>query len=321
MTTPLPTPRVYLTSLIESLSTTLPTLTNQINSTPAQAVNPLYDPLSNTLKSLPASHRALLTTLHVLLPTGVLLQALDLLDRGLVVRVVEQSSMSEPKDNGGVEMIMPLQAHVHLPESSTQAAKHRTQAQVEVQVQIQDQIQAQDPPQQSPKQAGSDMTARLAPESPPKEAVPQPEKSRNKVYQVRSSQAPKSRFKDPLSSTSAANLTYTVRLEAWNCSCAAFAFEAFPGGSLGHSPWADPEDNDSHSDSDFVEMLGGEEGKGVKLEFGGLSFDGRGDGGKVPICKHLLACLLVERWEAVLGGYVKKVVLRREEMAGVGGEG
>ena len=293
MTTPLPAPRALLTSLIESLSITLPTLTNQINSTQAQAVNPLYDPPSNALKPLPASHRALLTTLHVLLPTGVLLQALDLLDRGLVVRAVEQSSILEPKDNGGVEIIMPPQAHVHLPESSTQATKHRTQAQVQVQGQIQDQIQAQDPPQPSPKHAGSDLTSKLAPENPPKTAVPKPEKSRNRVYQVRSSQAPKSRFKDPLSSTSIANLTYTVRLEAWNCGCAAFAFEAFPGGSLGHSPWADLEDNDSDSDSDFVERLGGEGGEeGVKWEFGGLSFDGRGDGGKVPICKHLLACLL-----------------------------
>ena len=230
--------------------------------------------------------------------------------------------MSGPKDNRGVEMVIAPKAHGHLPKSSTQAAKHQTQAQVHAQGQIQDQIQAQDPPHWSLEQAGSDTTARLAPGIPLKKAVPKPGKSRNRVYQVRSSQAPKSRFKDPLPPTSSVNLTYTVRLEAWNCSCAAFAFEAFPGGSLGHSPWADPEDNDPDSDSDFVEGLGGEEGKEeIKWEFGGLSFDGRRGGGKVPICKHLLACLLAERWEAVLGGYVKEMVLGKEEMAGIGGEG
>jgi len=65
-------------------------------------------------------------------------------------------------------------------------------------------------------------------------------------------------------------------------------------------------------------MLGGEGGKErVKWEFGRVSFDGRGDGGKVPICKHLLACLL-QRGGRLCWGVFKEMVLGREEMAVLG---
>lgn len=68
----------------------------------------------------------------------------------------------------------------------------------------------------------------------------------------------------------------------------------------------------------------GEKGQG--WEFGGLSFDGKeGSGGGlggegVPVCKHLVACLLGERWD-VLRGYVREREVSTEEMAGIGGEG
>lgn len=117
-----------------------------------------------------------------------------------------------------------------------------------------------------------------------------------------------------------------VRLEAWNCSCAAFAFACFPGGGSASS-WR-PES--CTSDFELNEDLGEEqirtarvedEGRGEKWEFGGRSHDGRdGNGAGVPCCKHLLACLLGTKWEGVLGAYVKERVVGREEMAGLGGE-
>jgi hypothetical protein len=77
-------------------------------------------------------------------------------------------------------------------------------------------------------------------------------------------------------------------------------------------------------------------------EFGGLSADGRvaedigpgdemstasrfnagtgGGGGGVSCCKHLLACVLAERWNDVLGGYVDERLVGREEGAGLIGE-
>ncbi|KAK2069829.1 hypothetical protein P8C59_004376 [Phyllachora maydis] len=55
--------------------------------------------------------------------------------------------------------------------------------------------------------------------------------------------------------------------------------------------------------------------------FGGLSLDGTEDSVSeteaVPVCKHLLACLLAERWKAALGRYVVERRVRKEEMAGL----
>lgn len=57
----------------------------------------------------------------------------------------------------------------------------------------------------------------------------------------------------------------------------------------------------------------------AKWQFGGRSFDGI-DGGGVPCCKHLLACVLVDRWGEVLGEYAKERTVGKEEMAGLGAE-
>lgn len=125
------------------------------------------------------------------------------------------------------------------------------------------------------------------------------------MYLVRSSQPTRGRYASGTGGT-----VYTVHLEGWNCSCAAFAFAAFP--TTG-SPW--------HMDGDGdVETIVDEKG----WEFGGLSLDGiesRGGEGGVPVCKHLLACLLGERWSDVLGSYVKERVVSRDEMAGNAAEG
>lgn len=62
------------------------------------------------------------------------------------------------------------------------------------------------------------------------------------------------------------------------------------------------------------------EGSEAPWQFGGLSFDGcagAGAGGMPPCCKHLLACVLAERWECGLGKYVARWEVGREEMAGV----
>jgi hypothetical protein len=143
---------------------------------------------------------------------------------------------------------------------------------------------------------------------------------RNIVYQVRSSQPQKSRFRDSAAPTGS-NI-YTVRLEAWNCSCAAFAYSAFPGGESSGRPWA----LDAEEEGAGFYEIGGRGGRGGEKEddgeqwqFGGLSADGH-DGRGVPACKHLVACLLGERWD-LLQGYVKERNVSRDEMGGVGGEG
>lgn len=78
---------------------------------------------------------------------------------------------------------------------------------------------------------------------------------------------------------------YVVHAAAWHCTCAAFAFSAFP----------------ARAEEEEEEDGGG----------------GGGGGGLPPCCKHLLACVLAERWGAVLGRYVRRRTVGREEMAGI----
>lgn len=81
---------------------------------------------------------------------------------------------------------------------------------------------------------------------------------------------------------------YEVRVRGWSCSCAAYAFAAF-----GHR--CGP---------------GGGEGMVLDAAWGGSML-----GGDVPLCKHLLACVLAERWDGA-GGLVEGREVGREEMAG-----
>jgi len=108
------------------------------------------------------------------------------------------------------------------------------------------------------------------------------------VYYVRSSQRPRG-YKRGNNEGLEGSTSYEVRLKAWNCTCAAFAFAAF-----------------NSSAPRLAQDEGAEKG-GDEMRFGGLL---RGE--EVPVCKHLLACVLAER----MGGYVEEKVVGREEMAG-----
>jgi hypothetical protein len=112
------------------------------------------------------------------------------------------------------------------------------------------------------------------------------------VYFVRSAQQPSShsRFTNPLATH------YEVRPLAWNCSCPAFAFSAFPARDLPSPPITAPKD--AETDGEW--------------SFGGLLLAHAG----VPVCKHLLACVLVERCPALFAEGVEEKVVEREELAG-----
>ncbi|ELR01715.1 hypothetical protein VC83_00946 [Pseudogymnoascus destructans] len=129
---------------------------------------------------------------------------------------------------------------------------------------------------------------------------------RKQVYLVRSSQTTGARG-------AVGGRVYIVRLGAWNCSCAAFAFSAFPGAAS--SLVFDAEEEEEEVD---VDVDGGHGGGGGEWQFGGVSRDGLGGG--VPCCKHILACVLAERMEGWVG-VVKEREVGREEMAGLGCEG
>lgn len=255
MANALPAPRQFLTKLVSSL--------------PAPASRSSNDPPpSNPLRGFPSSSkRNILVTLHCLYPS-LLLPALDLLDRGLVTRVVEITA--EPP----VPLSSTTSQHVHLPQEDVHLDN------------------------------GAEKDYRTK------------EQGTNIVYLVRSAQESRSKSRGLAASIT----TYTVRASAWNCSCAAFAFSAFPaqtsqlqssrlsnGPTMAYDEWLKSCDH-ALEDED--------------LEFGGLSKDGNGEGGgAVPLCKHLLAVVLVQRWHEVLGPYVKVRKVGRHEMAGLAAQG
>jgi hypothetical protein len=116
------------------------------------------------------------------------------------------------------------------------------------------------------------------------------------LYFVRSAQQPRNsgtgRTYDPLAASH-----YEVRPTAWNCSCPALAFAAFPAsiGIAGSTP-----SNDLQGEVKY-------EGRG----FGGLSRTN----GMPPACKHLLACVLAEQCD-ILKGFVEQKEISTEELAG-----
>lgn len=89
--------------------------------------------------------------------------------------------------------------------------------------------------------------------------------------------------------------TYLIHLDAWSCSCPSFVLETFSGSGDGDIP--------TSSETNW--------------SFGGLSGEKVGVAGeRLPCCKHLLACLLADRWEA-FGEYVTKKQCTTNELAGL----
>ncbi|KAK0708970.1 hypothetical protein B0T26DRAFT_599442, partial [Lasiosphaeria miniovina] len=235
----LPSPCCVLTSLVDTIAS-IP-----LQQPPGLAQQ--QEARTNPLRLVPLSHRYLIVTLHVLFP-GLVLPALDLLDRGLVARVV-----------------LGRVGH-HGYGNNTVAAGS------------------------APQEA----TATVKPGGAP---LP-------------------------------AEATYMVRLGAWNCTCAAFAFAAVSGTTTDtatahtqNGPAAATE-TEAHGPKDTELVVEPEE---AEWSFGGMSLGGdtsegegeEGGGDAAPMCKHLLACLLGERWQAALGSYVVERTVTRDEMAGI----
>ena len=114
------------------------------------------------------------------------------------------------------------------------------------------------------------------------------------VYYVRSAQRRTSRYGTSIDATS----SYEVRLRAWNCSCPAFAFAAFPASAVG-------------TEGEAVLDEQQERDTGAGWKFGGVGLGG----GTPPVCKHLLACVLGE-WCELFKGFIEERDVSVEEAAG-----
>ncbi|KAF2840385.1 hypothetical protein M501DRAFT_1015440 [Patellaria atrata CBS 101060] len=298
--THLPTTRAFLTSLISSL----PAPQSSTSST-------------NPLRDLPTSSnsRNTLLTLHVLFPTEFL-PALDLLDRGLVTRYriqVDANTGVKSGDKGpGTEKNDPDGLNDNKVDGNPQD----------------DSLARRGDDNLGGDEIGGDYgaliteqatittsaTGVLDPDIEPKKEershIDQREEDDQGliVYYVRSAQ-PKpthqrsqSRFYDPSA------VTYEVRLGAWNCSCPAFAFAAFPAASASPISATFPP---ATSIIPQEENMGGD-GK-VNDEpdwmFGGIS-------NGIAVCKHLFACILAEKCP-LFKGSVEEKMIGIEEAAGM----
>lgn len=109
--------------------------------------------------------------------------------------------------------------------------------------------------------------------------------------------------------------SYIVHMDAWNCTCATFAFASFPA--------AVPEEGENGDVTEpAAEALAEDTAEGEDgWQLGGMSLDGidgeDGVGDGVPCCKHILACLLAERWEVALGGFIIEERVGKEDMAAI----
>ncbi|KAF1938463.1 hypothetical protein EJ02DRAFT_22831 [Clathrospora elynae] len=290
----LPTSRRFITQLLKSLPSAAPPTDVAIA-------------VSNPLSDVPDATKKQLLSLQVLFPNEFV-PALDLLDRRLVTRfrICDGQQLSVPA--GELQQGAPDDRDVQI--QGTEGAAQTGDAQMsalntdikptiaetshEHEATIED---ASGGP--TDEQAMSDVTTHEHPA----------------VYYVRSAQQRSSRYSTSYDTTA----SYEVRLTAWNCSCPAFAFSAFP---TTHAEPPIPTYDASipiYDASDDTNTTAGQAGNMHEHEdddsrwiFGGISL---GEG-MPPVCKHLLACVLVEKCSGVFGGIVEEKNVSVEEAAG-----
>ncbi|KAH9883108.1 hypothetical protein J1614_000478 [Plenodomus biglobosus] len=302
-TTTLPTSRQFVTQLLNSL----PSLPLAGNAAAAAAAPP---PTTNPLQNASEQVKKQLLSLQVLFPNEFV-PALDLLDRRLVTRfrICDDGDDDDDDQKDGVS---PLH---HATPAPPQQDHTMTTPNPNPNPDPDPELQARNPPTPKPN--------------------PPPNTPNNTIHYVRSSAAhPRpSRFSTSFDTTT----HYQVRLTAWTCSCPAFTFNAFPAAytppvhfqSHPHSLASNtpPPPLFSHRSHNMSvagrdagrdagprpaeEQEGVKEGEGEWV-FGGVSLEP----GMPPVCKHLLACVLVERCGGLFGGFVEERRVELGEAAG-----
>lgn len=252
-----------------SLPTSRRFLTQLLDSLPSSTST--TDAATNPLSSVPEAAKKQLLSLQVLFPNEFL-PALDLLDRGLVTRLRIQDTETEGAVNTQKDdVVCEVQNEDNRLDEAMEDMTDKPTNDNPTPAQDQPMIDTLEP------------TVNSAP--------------RNSTYYVRSAQHHPSRYTSYDTTTS-----YEVRLLAWNCSCPAFAFAAFPA--------VHPEPDIPYDASgSMMTMEGIEDGAWI---FGGMSL-----GDTVPpVCKHLLACVLVEKCSGLFGGFVEEREVGVEEAVG-----
>lgn len=371
----------------------------------------------NVFKQVPVSHRHLIITLHVLFP-GLVLPALDLLDRGLVGRIILQDRMTVKKEKKkGTKLIKEEDRQGPSVGGDITTVRQNITTGTE----------------KDEDCSGDDTANQTDGNRKQKEAQKGKENpAAASFYLVRSAQPTSHHHRrrrqqqDPRyesggeedypAENNSNNLfpggqrAYIVRLDAWNCTCAAFAFASFSDRPEGEDTTTTTttattakvsseqaassssgtgnvaavnrgkeeeninittissitdqgleseiqeenqelvnenevdkmdidllpllqtqEESEAHTNTTGGHKKGYDENENSlpanrqeEWSFGGMSLDTKNHGGgegadspPPPLCKHLLACLLAERWNEALGRYVVERQVSKEEMAGI----
>ncbi|KAL7806497.1 hypothetical protein V8C26DRAFT_416363 [Trichoderma gracile] len=195
--------------------------------------------------------RRQLLTLHVIFP-NLLLPALDLLDRGLVSRLVVGADGEEKAAAAATQTQTHAIAEAGAGARSTSTDEHAD---------------------------SNNITGRIH------------------TYTVQSAASTTSRRKRH---TPLRNKTYAVHLDAWNCSCGGFALDAY-------SHYDTKKQDEQPFRSSTTSPL---------MRLGSLETASLDD---FPCCKHLLACLLAEKWKTSSGHDRDKYTTKEELAAMIGG--
>ncbi|KAI5787099.1 hypothetical protein EDC01DRAFT_173311 [Geopyxis carbonaria] len=279
--------------------------------------------------------RELMVSLHCLLP-NMLLPALDLLDRGCVVRWVlepakeasaEEEAPTGKEGKGDAEDAEGQAVGAVKLESTTEKAEEREEREEGDQA---GEAMDTDPPaadagikpEHPPSPAPSPPSPHPSLHPPPPAASPlpppPPPPPEAPVYYIPSHpppppSAPKSgpRFPTRLPPS------YEVRPAPWSCTCAAFIFSAINTLTVSpvspvSPPASSPPETRAGAGAGAEAGSGSEIGRGTAHSiWGGASI------GAVPVCKHLLAAVLAEHCGGVFEALVQTRYGSREEMAGL----
>ncbi|KAF1844769.1 uncharacterized protein K460DRAFT_365729 [Cucurbitaria berberidis CBS 394.84] len=281
----LPSSRAFVTQLLNSLSA--------LSQHTADAAEE-----STLLSAVPDETKKQLLSLQVLFPSEFI-PALDLLDRRLVTRFHIGSDTQQSTIDVGLEAEL----------------NHHG----DIQYQQENRVQTGDEPMKdADHEAITTPAFKASIRNPtdkqtedqtivdvPTQGDNTPTDQQSKVYYVRSAQQRSSRYSTSYDTTS----SYEVRLQAWNCSCPAFAFSAFP--AVHPEPPATLYSPANVADATVEQQTTGQE-EHVGWTFGGV---GLGDG-MPPVCKHLLACVLAERCSGLFGAFIEERHVSVEEAAG-----
>ncbi|EGS23797.1 uncharacterized protein CTHT_0005010 [Thermochaetoides thermophila DSM 1495] len=266
---------------------------------------------TNPLRKVPQSHRSLLVTLHALFP-GMVLPALDLLERGLIGRVVLDLNEG---GNGKKATVKRETATERDHRDCELGHGHESQSKDHTHDAGQDTASAATAQGNEKGKKHQENAFYLVTSASALEELER--RRRQRKWHGRRADVDDDDDED---GDGMAVRRYIVRLEAWHCTCAAFAFASYGQGNAVSWTFNEVEQVTGRQG----EQGGDAEGDGLKeveWSFGGLSLDGlEGEsaaGESVPMCKHLLACLLAERWSTALGRYVVDKKVGREEMAGI----